>query len=90
MAELVVSYTCGCDAGEVGQAFANGLMVCPTHNEPTAPFEREPRACKGRITIELDLEVRDRHQGSLWVNTLEETLLRDDKVRYVQTVEAYT
>ena len=89
MTDLVVTYLCGCDAAEVGQAFHTGLMVCPQHQQVVAPFDRGHSLCFGEVTITLKLEAYDEHQGNLWVNALEETLLMDNKVTSVQTVEAW-
>lgn len=75
-----VIYECGCDALEVGQAFEHGLLVCPTHREPVAPFERPAQPARSRLVVTVDLETADDDAAGRFVDWLEVLLNHDRRV----------
>ena len=84
---MTVVYACGCVGEEVGQAFeGKGLLVCPIHHEPTAPYERDTPPYRGVVRLEIEIEAPDQTQAARWVDTLSETLTLDDKVRNLSVV----
>jgi hypothetical protein len=80
MGDVEVTYLCGCLGSEVGQSFDHGLLVCPQHREPVAPFERPERHARARVTLVLDLECHTPEQALRWSDALVATLDHDATV----------
>ena len=74
------TYECGCRGSQVGQAFTNGLLVCPQHRLPVAPFERGPARRQANARLEIGLDCYDERALLAWLDGLEESLLRDSSV----------
>jgi hypothetical protein len=75
-----VTYLCGCHGSTVGQSFVDGLLVCPTHGKPVAPFERAPERHRSRATVVIDLDSPSAGDADEWVDGLTSMLDRDDQV----------
>lgn len=73
-------YACGCSLADVGQDFRQGVLVCPVHGEPTAPYEHPSQPFQGRVRLELIVRGESREAVQSWVDTLTETLLAEDIV----------
>lgn len=72
-----VTYECGCSGSLAGQAFVNGLLVCPEHTEPVAPFDRPPAPHRHKLTIEVELETRDAESHQRFADWLDRLLTHD-------------
>jgi hypothetical protein len=72
-----VIYQCGCQGLEVGQLFLDGVLVCPIHKQPTAPYEKPEQPYRGVVRMELVIEAPTEIQAARWARTLAETLELD-------------
>jgi hypothetical protein len=71
------AYICGHLMSEVGQSFADGLVVCPIDQEPLAPHDPSNPVVQLETSLTLHLEGSSREVLDRWVRALEETLTRD-------------
>jgi hypothetical protein len=78
--EQGVVYECGCDALVVGQSFHTGLLVCPVHRVPVAPWDRPEQPERHSVVISIDLETQAGH-GRAFVDWLDRVLANDGRVR---------
>ncbi len=74
-----VIFECGCDALHVGQSFKQGLLVCPLHAEPVAPFERVPAPHRHRLVVVIELETRDPASPERFADWLSVLLEHDNR-----------
>lgn len=74
-------YACGCSMIDVGQAFHEGVLVCPQHGTVTAPYEHPQAPFAGRVRLELLVEAPSRAEVQTWLDALTETLLHEPLVR---------
>lgn len=85
-AERGFLYECGCVPDDVGQAFVDGVLVCPDHRLPIAPFERPAPRYAGRLNIEVLLAADQRQQAADYADAISEQMLRDEIVRGVNVL----
>lgn len=86
MTTPVVVYQCGCQGLDVGQLFVNGVLVCPIHKQPTAPYEHLEQPYRGVVRLVVEIEAADEKRAHHWADTLTETLELDDIVKSITIV----
>lgn len=74
-----VIYECGCAMSRVGQSFVQGLVVCPAHTEPVAPFDRAPAPHRHRLTAVIELETHDAESHQRFADWLDRLLMHDNR-----------
>ena len=75
-ATVTVAYGCGCRLERAGQSFAGGLLVCPEHGAPVAPYERPSRPARATVELRFELAGDD---GPDLLAALERTILADPR-----------
>ena len=80
------TFTCGCEASAVGQAFKNSILVCPIHEDPMGAYDHPAGKWQGRLGLEVTLATNDRAHAQRYMQALEATLLADDAVTGITTV----
>lgn len=81
--EQGVVYECGCNALVVGQSFQTGLLFCPVHRVPVAPWDRPEGPSRHTVVISIDLETSSATPGAgrAFVDWLDRVLSNDGRVR---------
>lgn len=87
----VLRYQCGCDADTVGQAFEDGVILCPEHRRGLEPGPPPPPMWRGQITVTVEVELTDRRIAERWFDDLSDELARHDWIKTsTATIEEQT
>jgi len=81
-----VIYQCSCQGLEVGQLFLDGILVCPIHKQPTAPYDKPEQPYRGVVRLVIEIEADNEKRARHWADTLSETLELDSVVKAISVV----
>lgn len=85
------TFSCGCMAETVGQDFADGVLVCPIHGEPLAPYEHATPEWSGRLRLDVLLAAEKKGTVQAYADEITAGLIGNGLVREVlSTLEEVT